>query len=69
VREYGYTVTEHDPERPWIVHDQRHETVRLDHGMSLFEWAAGQYPRERFTVAFDPWELSASDDRVCPPVD
>jgi hypothetical protein len=62
VREYGYTVTEHDADRPWIVRDQRHETVRLGDGMSFFQWAAGQYPRERFTVELDPWELSAADD-------
>ena len=62
MREYGYTVTEHDPDRPWIVRDQRHETVKLDYGMSFFERAAGQYPREHFTVELDPWELSVADD-------
>jgi hypothetical protein len=63
MREYGYTVTEHDPERPWIVRDQHHETVKLDHGMSFFEWAASQYPREHYTVELDPWELSGAHDR------
>jgi hypothetical protein len=30
--------------------------------MSFFEWAAGQYPRQHFTIELDPWELSAADD-------
>ena len=30
VREYGCTVAQPDIERPWIVVDQRHETVQLD---------------------------------------
>lgn len=64
MREYGYTVTEHDPDRPWIVRDQRHETVRLDAGMSFFKWAAGQYPQDRFTVELDPWELSPANDSL-----
>jgi hypothetical protein len=37
VQEYGYTVAEHDTERPWIVRDQRHETVQLDDGEGFFE--------------------------------
>ena len=62
MREYGYTVTEHDPGRPWIVLDQRHERVQLGAGMNFFQWAAGQYPPARFTVTLDPWELSAAED-------
>lgn len=46
------------------LRDQRHEMVNLDDGMSFFEWAAGQYPREHFTVELDPWALSAADDRL-----
>jgi hypothetical protein len=64
MREYGYTITEHDPDHPWIVRDQRHETVKLDHGINFFAWAAGQYPREHFTIELDPWELSPADDRL-----
>lgn len=58
MREYGYTVTEHDPDRQWIVRDQRHETVKLDHGASFFEWAAGQYPPEHFTVELVPGQAT-----------
>ena len=57
-REYGYTVTEHDTERPWIVRDQRHETVRLGDDVQFFEWSAARYPHDRYTVRVDPWELT-----------
>jgi hypothetical protein len=62
MREYGYTVREHDPDRPRIVRDQRHETVKLRDGMSFLEWAAGQYPHQHFTIELDPWALSTADD-------
>jgi hypothetical protein len=58
VRDYGFTVTEHDPERPWIVHDQRHETVQLDEQANFYVWAAQHYPHDRFTVELDPWGLA-----------
>jgi hypothetical protein len=58
VREYGYTVTEHDAERPWIVLKQRHETVELDEHVTFLEWAAAPYPRERFSVQLDPSALA-----------
>ena len=53
MREYGYMVTEHDAGRPWIVLDQRHETVQLGAGTNFFQWAAGQSPPARFTVTVD----------------
>jgi hypothetical protein len=58
VREYGYTVTENDPERPWVVRDQRHETVQLADDVPFFQWSTARYPRDRFTVQLDPWSLT-----------
>jgi hypothetical protein len=58
VREYGYTVTEHDPERPWIVLGSEHQTVELADDASFFERAAEHWPGPRWTVQLDPWELS-----------
>lgn len=58
MREYGYTVTEHDPERPWVVRDQRHETVQLADDVPFFQWSTARYPRDRFTVQLDPWSLT-----------
>lgn len=58
VREYSYTVTEHDLERPWIVRGREHQTVRLDDGVEFFEWAQHEWPSRRYTVTLDPWELS-----------
>lgn len=57
MREYGFRLSEHDAERPWLVVDQRHETVQLADDEEFFEWAARTYPRARFTVTLDPWAL------------
>ncbi len=51
---YEFMIAEHDPQRPWIIVAQRHETVALEDGASFTEWASDQYPRERFTVDLDP---------------
>ena len=61
MREYGYTVIEHDTERRWIVRERRHETALLDDEMNFFQWAAARYPHERFTVELDPSSLSAAE--------
>jgi hypothetical protein len=58
VPEYGYTLAEYDPERPWIVIRQGHRTVTLDAGLNFFEWAHEQWPAPRWTVELDPWELA-----------
>jgi hypothetical protein len=42
--EYRYTVTEHDPERPWIVRGSSHEEVALPDDSSFFEWAQEHWP-------------------------
>jgi hypothetical protein len=39
VREYAYTVTEHAPERPWIIRSREHRTVELEDGDEFFAWA------------------------------
>jgi hypothetical protein len=58
VREYSLTLTEHDPDRPWIVRGQGRQTVGLDDGLSFFAWAAEQWPAPRWSVELDPWQLS-----------
>ena len=59
MRTYGFTIAEHDPDRPWIILDQRHETIALEDETSFTEWASQHYPRKRFTVQLDPWTDSA----------
>jgi hypothetical protein len=58
VPHYGYTVTEHDPERPWIVVGREHRTITLDDGVSFFDWAHDHWPSPRWEVELDPWQLS-----------
>jgi hypothetical protein len=55
VPEYTFTLTEHDPERPWIVVGQQRAVV-LEDGTHFFVWAAEQWPEPRWTVQLDPWQ-------------
>jgi hypothetical protein len=58
--EYSFTVTEHDPARPWIVIGRERQTVELDAGdEGFFVWAHEQFPAPRWTVQLDPWQLTA----------
>jgi hypothetical protein len=56
--QYSFTVTEHDAEKPWIVLSTGRHSVQLEDGEEFFAWAAEQWPRERFTVQLDPWQLA-----------
>ena len=58
VHEYSFTITEHEPERPWIVVDSEHRTITLEDGASFFAWAAERWPAPRWTVELDPWQLA-----------
>ena len=57
VREYGYTVTEHDPATPWLILGIQHHMVSLPDGQEFFGWATTEWPPDRFTVELDPWAL------------
>jgi hypothetical protein len=57
MREYGFTVTEHDPHRPWMVLSSEHRTVKLPDGVEFFSWAREQWPSTRWTVQLDPFQL------------
>jgi hypothetical protein len=60
VREYRYSLTGHDPQRPWIVLESRRLVVELEDDDAFFEWASREWPRDRFTVELDPWQLRPS---------
>ena len=56
--EYRYTVTEYDPERPWIVLGSSHGQVTLPDDSGFFEWAQEHWPAPRWSVELDPWQLT-----------
>jgi hypothetical protein len=56
VRAFSFTVTEYDPQRPWIVTSVEQRSVEDD--AEFFAWARERWPAERFTVQIDPWQLS-----------
>jgi hypothetical protein len=57
VPEFSYTVTEHDPDHPWIVVGQARHIVTLEAGENFFLWARERWPEPRWSVELDPWQL------------
>jgi hypothetical protein len=54
VPEYGYSVTEDDPDRPWIVHGTEHYKIMLDDGVNFFAWAQERSPAPRWSCRTRP---------------
>ena len=48
MREYGFTITEHDPDRPWMVLSSEHRTIELPDGVAFFRWARERWPVPRW---------------------
>lgn len=57
MREYSFSVTEHDPDRPWVVRGHRRGVVELADDQDFFTWAHAAWPSDRCTVELDPWQL------------
>jgi hypothetical protein len=55
--EFTYTLTEHDPDRPWIVVGSEHYLVTLDANENFFRWARDRWPEPRWSIELDPWQL------------
>jgi hypothetical protein len=58
VPEYSYTVTEHDPEQPWLVVGRARHVVTLEANQNFFEWAHERWPAPQWSVELDPYQLS-----------
>jgi len=58
VREYGFTITEHNPDRPWIVLSSEQRAIKLPDGRDFFAWAHEPGPALGWTVDLDPWQLT-----------
>jgi hypothetical protein len=55
---YSYTLTEHNPEKPWlIVSVRRQMEIDLPDVHSFWDWAHQVWPTKRFTVQLDPGQL------------
>lgn len=66
VRDYGYTLTEHHPTKPWLVMCSEHRSISLPDDEGFFDWAAKEWPVDRFTVELDPWALDQERGRPKP---
>jgi hypothetical protein len=49
-------MTEHDPDRPWIVVGTGWHVIELKAGENFFDWANRMWPAPRFSVELDPWQ-------------
>lgn len=58
VRDYGFTITEHDPERPSMVLSSEHRTIKLPDGLEFFAWERDQWPAPQWSVELDPWQFA-----------
>jgi hypothetical protein len=68
LREYGFTTTEHDPDRSWMVLASEHRTIKLPDGLDFFTRAYEQWPAPRWSIELDPWALAPTRQRRCSPV-
>lgn len=59
MRERSYTLTRHEPERPWIIVARERLTVELEDGVAFYAWARQEWPSDRSTVELDPWQLAS----------
>lgn len=58
MREYGFTITEHDPDRPWMVLSSEHREIKLPDGQNFFAWAHEHWPEPRWSIDLDPFDLA-----------
>jgi hypothetical protein len=58
MRRYGFQLTEHDEQKPWLILSQRHEEVELPGDAAFYSWIAKHYPNSRYSVDPDPWTMS-----------
>jgi hypothetical protein len=63
VPEYGFTTTEHDPNRPWMVISIEHRIIKLPDGVSFSGWPAPRWPASRRSVELGPWRLAPQRGR------
>jgi hypothetical protein len=58
MRRYGFQLTEHDEQKPWLIVGSRHEEIELPDDAAFFRWVAEHYPKHRYSVDPDPWTTS-----------
>jgi hypothetical protein len=63
VRELRYTVTEYDPDQPWLlVGEIRRLAVHLEDAETFSAWAARTWPAPRFKAELEPEALRPWQD-------
>jgi hypothetical protein len=55
-----FSVSEHDPSKPWLVIETTRHTAELENETDFFAWTAERWPADRYTVQAAPWQLGPS---------
>ena len=54
MREHRFTLTEYDPDRPWVVRSQGRHFIELPDDQDFAAWASERWPDQRFMVELEP---------------
>ena len=54
MREHRFTLTEYDPDRPWVVRATGRHVIELPDDQDFGAWAAERWPDQRFKVELEP---------------
>lgn len=60
MRQYGFTIAEHDPDRRWMVLSNEHRTMKLPDEHVFFAWA---HKRGLRLAGLSSWIHANSDRR------
>jgi len=58
----SFTLHEYDPDQPWIITNSTRKTIDLPSVLGFWTWVNETYPRPRWEVVPDPWQLEPARD-------
>jgi hypothetical protein len=54
---WSYTLTERNPDWPWLVIGSEYRTITLADDQNFSDWAPEHWPEPRRSVQLGPWQL------------
>jgi hypothetical protein len=51
---WSFTLTEYDPDQPWIVISTGRDSIELPNGQDFYAWARERWPSPRYQAKLDP---------------
>jgi hypothetical protein len=50
---FSFTLTEYQPDKPWLIVSIGRDSVELEDGENFYDWAQEHYPNSRYRVELD----------------